>query len=772
MSTAYLLIQIGMDFEYNLPYRGRDRMNSHRESNNRLNLFAGIGILLTLLTLVSGIIFLFLRKKRAEKTVSTQQFEPAFDEDISGLTEKEVEARKQEGIDNSISFKPRRSKKDIYRKNIFSIFNLGLLGIAFVQMLLGRWIDVLTSLGVMVLNIGLNIFQEMFARRRLKEMIASTRLESTVIRGNRVCSIDPNEIVEGDIVVIGPGDQVFTDGEILGKGQVVVDESLITGKNERFIKKSGDKVYAGGYCLTGRAAYEVQSIGDDRAIYSVLKKQKYLPEQLTPLEKIVDRVLKGLLIIVGLFSILLMSVYFKLDLGVSTDIFNSAASVIFSIAPAGLFFMILVTYAAGTADIGKIGALVGRARIVESLAQINEVCIVKSGVLTDIDFEIEPVELPTSDEQLSNTRVRQILGDFVHCTSSKSKFISILANAIVGNQRNIIEDAPFLNVYGWSAISIDEEDMAGVYVLGAPDIVSQFIEFEYELNGSASDREASGGGIKKTWSKVSSLFRRNKKEENQLDKRTEELVEQANPQKEKLGSGEDLHSIDQENAETGISKRIFSKLGGLFKREKQQDSEAIGADFESKPSMELLFAYKPEVYALHDNGLNPQIQVGLIPLANIQFREGVTKIATETIRNFSEDDIKINRFSKDDPETTLGILKDAGMNETDQQSLDTISGPELNELHEMKFLEALDIYSLFTSVQPQMMSRIVQTLRGMKRVIAVFGDGVKDIPALMSANVAIVRHDSSQAALSVSDIVMLHSKPGVLKKWWKRVNGL
>lgn len=201
-------------------------MKPHRESDKRLNWIVAFGILLSLFTLVSGIIILFIRKKRAErKPVPKQQFIPALHEDISGLTETEVEFRQQEGIDNSISFKPRRSKQDIWRKNIFSIFNLGLLGIAFVQMLLGLWSNVLTSLGVMVLNIGLNIFQEMFARRRLKEMIASTRLKTTVIRENKVRSIDPNEIVKGDIVVIGPGDQVFVDGEIVGKGQVVVDES-------------------------------------------------------------------------------------------------------------------------------------------------------------------------------------------------------------------------------------------------------------------------------------------------------------------------------------------------------------------------------------------------------------------------------------------------------------------------------------------------------------------------------------------------------------------
>ena len=630
-------------------------MNRNRNLGKRLDRTTIIGFLLAVITFVSGMILLFLRKK-GEKFVphSAQQFFPAIDEEISGLTESDVKARRRESTDNSISFKPRRSREDIWRKNIFSVFNLGLLGIAFVQMILGRWVDVLTSLGVLVLNIGVNIFQEMFARFRLKALIDSTRMETTVIRDGNVRSVDPDDVVVGDVVVIGPGDQVFTDGEILGKGQVVVDESLITGKFERFLKLKGDKVYAGGYCLSGRAAYEVQGIGDERAIYAVLKKQKYLPDQITPLEKIIDRVLKGLLLVVGIFAALLIFSYFNIDVGVSSDLYNSAASVIFSIAPAGLFFMILVTYAAGTADIGRIGALVTRARIVESLAQVNEVFVVKSGILTNIDFEIETIELPTSDDQLSRTRIRQNLGDFVHSTASKSRLIRIMTNEIIGNQREIKSDAPFLNVYGWSAISIDEEDMRGVYILGMADVLSPFIQPDLEITVHDPDETTLQGGIGNRLSKITGIFRRNKKPGLENLESYEETKGQPNLLEE------DLENNAQSKPKTGFTKRIFSRLGGLVNRDEKQTTRSKDTSVEELPSTELLFAYHPEIYELHDDQQKPCIEQGLIPLAKVKFREGVTAIASETIKNLSDSDIELKIFSKDDPQTMRGVLEQAG----------------------------------------------------------------------------------------------------------------
>ena len=150
---------------------------------------------------------------------------------VQGLTEAEAEARRLEGQDNVIEVKPRRTKQEIWRENAYNIFNLNLVGLAIAQLLLGRPLDALLSVGTMALNIGINLFQEMFSRRRLSEIELATRPRATVIRDDRVRSIDPREIVLGDALIIGPGDQVLVDGELIGEGQIVVDESLLSGQS-------------------------------------------------------------------------------------------------------------------------------------------------------------------------------------------------------------------------------------------------------------------------------------------------------------------------------------------------------------------------------------------------------------------------------------------------------------------------------------------------------------------------------------------------------------
>ena len=58
---------------------------------------------------------------------------------------------------------------------------------------------------------------------RLKDILQETRLRVTVIRDQATRSIDANELVIGDIVAFGPGDELLADGIIVHQEALVVD---------------------------------------------------------------------------------------------------------------------------------------------------------------------------------------------------------------------------------------------------------------------------------------------------------------------------------------------------------------------------------------------------------------------------------------------------------------------------------------------------------------------------------------------------------------------
>ena len=113
-----------------------------------------------------------------------------------------------------------------------------MVGLAVVQVLLGRPFDAVLTTLVMFLGIALNVGQQLWARGRLKTLELTTRTQATVVRGGVVRSIDPGQVVRGDVLVVGPGDQILADGQVLGTGAgtggrvIVVDESMLTGDRD------------------------------------------------------------------------------------------------------------------------------------------------------------------------------------------------------------------------------------------------------------------------------------------------------------------------------------------------------------------------------------------------------------------------------------------------------------------------------------------------------------------------------------------------------------
>jgi magnesium-transporting ATPase (P-type) len=795
---------------------------------------------------------------------------------VQGLTEQEAEARRLEGQDNVIEVKPRRTKQEIWRENAYNIFNLNLVGLAIAQLLLGRPLDALLSVGTIALNIGINLFQEMFSRRRLSEIELATRPRATVIRDDRVRSIDPSEIVLGDALIIGPGDQVLVDGELIGEGQIVVDESLLTGQSGWRPKAAGDKVLAGSFCLSGRAACQVEAVGDQRSIAARLDEAPAAEEELTPLQRVIERVLRYLMVFVAVATLFILIQYFRVDLGASGDLVNEAISIIFNIAPATLFLMIIVTYATGTADLGRLGALVYRAQSVESLAQSTVICFAKAGILTGTVVEME---LPETDNEedpdesgdpaagqpaLAESRLRQILGDYARTTSVDNLAIRGMADTFEGSPRVAAEEAPFLAVYGWSAIAFDDEDLRGVYVLAEPSVLEAHLATQGEEGG-----EQAGGALNAVRNAVAPVGRVFGRVRGLLPGREDEepatgqpapappdkvgapgepdtatapgagLPGETGDRSDRAGSaavadqgsatsgeepGEDpaadseAHQDEQDGKpglfgrlgqrfgrvvrgagraeeyapeeqrsagedderQPGLFRRIGSRFGRLLGRGEPAEEEKDASE-KAVPEHEtvLAFAYRPDIAPLHDAAGEPHLPPGLIPLCTLRYTQRVRPEAVETIKVFSRTGVGIKVFASGPPEQTATMLRQAGMGAvgsgTDSE-VGTISGKELDELDQEQFSTAAAENTVFGDLSPEQAGQVVAALRHGGESVAVIGDAVADLPAMRQANLAVSRKSSTQAALSVSDIVLLEDSPAVLsvvlQKGQKIVNGL
>lgn len=728
---------------------------------------------LTLLTSIVGLAAVLVRiwhKKQAHKT-----FEPVVKPSspvhpsLAGLSEAEAEAKRLKGLSNAVTFEPTRTTKDILHSNTLTIFNFSLVGVAFVQLLLGLHWDMLLSLGVALLNIFINVFQEMLAIRRLQALEPATRPSATVIREGKARTIDPTEVVVGDILVAGPGDQIQVDGEILSEKPILVDESKLIGKGNRLAKQQGDMLYAGSFCISGRAAYQASKVGDERLVSSLHKNSNSKVDERTPLEKIVDRVLRIMLMIVAIMVTLIFSHALHLDaaVGLDTELIVSRVSVVFRLAPAGLYFMIFLNYVGGVRQLARHGALIRRARSVETLAHASTLWVSLAASRASIGIRVEDIVPTTENDKISESRLLQILGDFAHTSSSSNQAVNSLADLFPGGRRAMREQSPFLSVYGWAAVAFDEDDLRGIYVLGEEQVLKNHLVVQ------PGKRKKEGGekNLSPNQKDRFSIFRRIwKRSDGPIDGK--ELKQETLVNKQSQGKpGEDFSPTNSpsiaKSQEEGRFRRFFSGIGRALKRKQveggDQDKEKTSNELK-QPEDEVvyMFVYYPELVPLHDREGQPQLPLGLIPLCNMHYTTRVNTEAVNTIRTLRNSGVDIKGFTTGDSTRVTRIFESAGMNQESSTVVNTISGPELVGLDQETLYQAVNENIIFDHVTPDQTCEMMVSMRDHGDTVVVFGGNPSDIPIMQNANLSITSQSSSQAALSTADIILLKEAPKAL----------
>ena len=381
--------------------------------------------------------------------------------DVQGLSESEVVARRAQGQGNDVQLQTSRSYAEILRQNAFTFINSVLFSIGVVLIIMGRTGDAVVTAGLVLMNVAVGVVQEGRAKRILDHIALLTRPQATVVREGREHTVDPSEIVLGDVLVARPGDQIVVDGLVVGDGRIEADESLLTGESNLIAKQAGDEVYSGSFCVTGSALYEAQKVGSESLANQLTAGARAFRQIKTPLQKNVDLVIRVLVFLASVLGILLALSAIIQDLSAVESV--QVVAVIASLVPQGLFAMITLAYAMGAVRIAGKGALVQQANAVESLSNVSVLCLDKTGTLTTnrIQFHaLRPVGMAEAE-------LRRRLGDFVASASSANRTAEAIASACEGQARPVQEEAPFSSARKWSALTFDD----GVYVLGAPEML-------------------------------------------------------------------------------------------------------------------------------------------------------------------------------------------------------------------------------------------------------------------------------------------------------------
>ncbi len=160
----------------------------------------------------------------------------------------------------------------------------------------------------------------------------------------------------------------------------------------------------------------------------------------------------------------------------------------------------------------------------------------------------------------------------------------------------------------------------------------------------------------------------------------------------------------------------------------------------------------------------------LSPLALVVLSDKIRAEAPRTLRYFADQGVDLKVISGDNAVTVANIAKKAGLENADQFI-------DASTLHtEEELAKAASCYSVFGRVTPQQKLSLVKALKAQGHTVAMTGDGVNDVLALKEADCSIAMASGSDAARTVSQLVLLDSNfasmPRVVQEGRRSINNL
>lgn len=403
-----------------------------------------------------------------------------MEEKIIGLTTEEVNLRVSQNKQNNYDEDVSKSTKDIFKDNIFTLFNLLNLIIGICLALVGAFSN-LFFMVIILINITIGIIQEIRARNLVAKLSIINEDKSIVVRNSSEISIASEEIVLDDIVKLVAGDQVPSDMIVL-TGQVEANEALLTGESDLIVKTKDSTLLSGSFISSGQCLAQVIHVGKDNyatKIADEAKVHKPFTSELVSSIRLVAKFTSYVIVPLGL--ILFFEAYFWGSGELKSSVVASAAALL-GMLPKGMVLLIMIALATAVAKLAKKEVLVQDMYSVETLAHVDVICLDKTGTITEGKMKVQEVDLlDDSFEEM----MEDVMGSYLAASSDNN--ITMQAIREYYPEKTSYEAShviSFSSERKWGAMFLET---VGTIALGAPERLFKESDLPTEIESAQKE---------------------------------------------------------------------------------------------------------------------------------------------------------------------------------------------------------------------------------------------------------------------------------------------
>ena len=267
------------------------------------------------------------------------------------------------------------------------------------------------------------------AKKGLKKLISLAPTKGRRLKDGKEEMIPSEEIRQGDILRILPGETISVDGTIIN-GETSVDQSIMTGESLPVDKGVGEEVFCGTINRFGSIDISATKVGENSSLQKLIRMVQDAENKQAPMQRIADKVASWLVPVALLIAILAY---------VFTGNIVTAVTVLVVFCPCAL---VLATPTAIMAAIGqatKHGVIIKSGEALEKMGKVDTIAFDKTGTLTYGRLDVS--DMISFDETISETDLLSL------AASAEAKSEHPLGKAIVAYAKAkevpLVESAAF-----------------------------------------------------------------------------------------------------------------------------------------------------------------------------------------------------------------------------------------------------------------------------------------------------------------------------------------
>ncbi|WP_312643266.1 cation-translocating P-type ATPase [Hydrogenoanaerobacterium sp.] len=209
-------------------------------------------------------------------------------------------------------------------------------------------------------------------RSSIKSLLDLAPDKARVKRNGIEMEIAPEEVVQGDLVVVKPGEKISVDGTVI-EGSAYVNQAAITGESIPVNHGIDETVFSGTIIESGYLMIRADKVGDDTTFARILQMVEEAQDKKAKTQKFLEQFSRYYTPAIILFSIIMYLI--------TKDIVLALTLLVIA-CPGALVISTPVSIVAGIGNGAKHGVLVKGGEIMEKLGTVKVVAFDKTGTLT------------------------------------------------------------------------------------------------------------------------------------------------------------------------------------------------------------------------------------------------------------------------------------------------------------------------------------------------------------------------------------------------------